>query len=216
MVSKVLKRAPELLAPVAAAYTYRLQEYGTEARGVFWKTGEGQRLRFDVLMGVVDEADDDKGGTSVNDLGCGYGAFFEYLKDMPALRGGAYHGYDICEDMVETARRTIGDPRARFQQSLIATRRADYSFASGTFNMNLDVGVGTWEEYVRASLDHLWSMTRKGLAFNMLSIYGNKRIPDLYYADPRPFFDFCMRELSPNVTLLHDYPLQEWTLLVRR
>jgi len=34
-------------------------------------------------------------------------------------------------------------------------------------------------------------------------------------ADPRPFFDFCMRELSPNVTLLHDYPLQEWTILVR-
>jgi len=69
---------------------------------------------------------------------------------------------------------------------------------------------------VQASLAHLWTVSRKGLAFNMLSIYGNKRIRDLYYADPRPFFDFCMRELSPNVTLLHDYPLQEWTILVRR
>ena len=215
MVAKILKRAATFLGPVAAAYTYRLQEYGTEARGVFWRTNEGQRLRFDVLMGIVDDADDVIGMT-VNDLGCGYGAFFEYLAELPAMRGGRYHGYDICEDMVETSRRTIDDARATFEQSLIATRRADYSFASGTFNMNLDVGVGTWEQYVQASLAHLWQVSRKGMAFNMLSIYGNKRIRDLYYADPRPFFDFCMRELSPNVTLLHDYPLQEWTILVRR
>ena len=35
------------------------------------------------------------------------------------------------------------------------------------------------------------------------------------YGDPCAFFQFCKREISPDVTLLHDYPLYEWTMLVR-
>ena len=213
MVSDILRKAPEFLSPIAVAYGERLKECGAEARGVFWRTNEGQRLRFEVLMGVVDEGAE---GITVNDLGCGYGAFFDFLAELPVLQGGRFFGYDICEQMVDAARQRISDPRASFTQSLVAMRRADYSFVSGTFNMQLDVRPRAWEKYVRASLQHLWSKTTRGLAFNMLSIYGNKRIADLFYADPRPYFDFCMRELSPNVTLLHDYPVQEWTLLVRR
>ena len=73
MVSAVLKRASEILAPIAGIYSHRLGQYGAAPRGVFWKTEEGQRLRFDVLMGAFDAAAE-KGGITINDLGCGYGA----------------------------------------------------------------------------------------------------------------------------------------------
>ena len=34
---------------------------------------------------------------------------------------------------------------------------------------------------------------------------------DLYYADPRAFFDLCKRHYSKQVALLHDYGLYEFT-----
>jgi hypothetical protein len=39
---------------------------------------------------------------------------------------------------------------------------------------------------------------------------------DLYYADPAQVFDYCKRRFSPNVALLHDYGLYEFTILVRK
>ena len=82
--------------------------------------------------------------------------------------------------------------------------------------MRIDASDEDWRTLVQSSLRQLWSRTRKGLAFNMLSHYDRFRQADLYYGDPCVFFDFCVRSLSPNVTLLHDYPLKEWTIFVRR
>jgi hypothetical protein len=38
---------------------------------------------------------------------------------------------------------------------------------------------------------------------------------DLYYADPLFFFEHCRQRFSRRVALLHDYPLYEFTILVR-
>jgi hypothetical protein len=39
---------------------------------------------------------------------------------------------------------------------------------------------------------------------------------DLYYADPLWLFDYCKRNLSKQVALLHDYGMYDFTILVRR
>lgn len=207
-----LQGAPKLLAPVAVAYNRRLDEWGPQARGVFWRNEEGQRLRFEVLARALDGA---PAGSSVNDLGCGYGALFDFLADHPALAGGNFYGYDISEDMIETAKARVPDPRARFVQALVATETADFSFVSGTFNMNLDADVTAWKEYIEASLAHLWSRTRVALGFNMLAGNDFNR-EGLFYAEPRRFLEFCKNRLNPSAVLIDDYPLQEWTIIVRR
>lgn len=209
---QTLQDAPKLLAPVAVAYNRRLGEWGARARGVFWRNEEGQRLRFEVLARAMEGA---PAGTTVNDLGCGYGAFFDFLAGHPALVDGTFAGYDISEDMIEKARQRIGDKRARFVHSLIATDAADYSFASGTFNLNLDADIASWKGYVEASLAHLWSRTRLALGFNMLAGNDVNR-EGLFYGEPRGFLDFCRRHLSADATLMDDYPLKEWTIVVRR
>ena len=58
----------------------------------------------------------------------------------------------------------------------------------------------------------------KGFAFNVLTLYSDveKRRFDLHYADPLALFDHCKRYYSRFVTLLHDYPLYEFTILVRK
>ena len=211
-----IRDAAQRLAPIAALYTLRLRECGSSARGVYWKNEGGQRLRFEVLLGVLD-LKDDVGGITINDLGCGYGAFFDYLVDLPVMQGSQYIGYDICEEMVREAKARIQDARAQFTQSLMATQVADYSFVSGTYNMKLDQHDREWSGYVEENLKQLWSKTRKGLAFNMLDARTkNRKEKDLYYADWQVYRDFCQKDLSPHVEVLRNYPLDEWTIFVHR
>jgi hypothetical protein len=62
------------------------------------------------------------------------------------------------------------------------------------------------------------SLATRGLAFNVLTLYSDPehRRRELHYADPLALFDFCKKELAPRVALLHDYPLYEFTILVRK
>jgi SAM-dependent methyltransferase len=155
------------------------------------------------------------GGVSVNDLGCGYGALFDFLKDAPALVGGRYFGYDISAEMVEAARAAIGDPRAYFLHSHRATETADYSIVAGAYNLCLAADADAWLDLVKESLRSLAAMTRRGLAFNMLSHHVPQKSPGLFYADPAAMVDFCLREIGSGVVLLHDYSPLEWIIHVK-
>ncbi len=120
----------------------------------------------------------------------------------------------------------IGAARARHAGStwcsFVADRArlppAEYTVASGIFNVKLDHPVDTWREYVLQTLETLDSLSIRGFAFNMLSTYSDpdKRRTDLFYEDPLQMFDVCKRRFSPQVSLLHDYPLYEFTIVVRK
>ena len=97
-------------------------------------------------------------------------------------------------------------------------READYTIASGIFNVKLNTSTEDWRQYMLDVLDTMNSLSRRGFAFNALTSYSDKEFmrPDLYYADPLFFFDHCKTKFSKFVTLLHDYPLFEFTMLVRK
>ena len=206
-----LRRAPDLLKPVADAFDHRLADWGATARGVYWKCEDGQQLRFEVLARVLE---DDAGPFTVNDLGCGYGAFFDFLAPRLGARLLRFAGTDISPAMVAEAKARIADPRAVFVRGLAASEDADYSFASGTFNMCLKAAPADWVPYIEASLAHLYGRSRKALVFNMLAGPGAVR-EGLYYADPARFVAFC-QGLGATVQLAMDYPLDEWTIFARR
>lgn len=199
---------------VVALYSESLKRYGRTSMAVGWRDHEAQRLRFEKLTAVIGSVRSSR-GISVNDLGCGYGAMFHYLAGLSAVKLRQYVGYDISPDMLAEARRTIQDPRAMFVRNARVSRRADYSFVSGTFNVKLDASDAEWTEYVKERLLELAAMSRHGFAFNALTVYVAWKRPHLYYADPLIFFDFCKRHISPCVSLFHDYPLFEWTITVR-
>lgn len=200
------------LEGVARTYTESLAEHGATSRAVGWKDKDSQRLRFEQLVRVVHHGED---GLSVNDLGCGYGAMFDFLAERFGDRLERYVGYEISPEMLDAARTHVADPRASFVDSPRSTEVADYSFASGPFNVKLDASDEDWEFEVRDALRALAASSRLGLAFNLLTTHVGWREPHLFYADPARFVDFARRELGGAVVLLHDYPLYEWTILVR-
>ena len=204
----------DALADVEALYTSNLAEHGTSSPSVGWPDPDAQRLRFDKLAYVID-VDPPAEPITVNDWGCGYGAMFRYLDERPGITLGGYTGYDISADMLAAARGFVDDPRARWVQGAEITEDADFSFVSGTFNVRMGASDEAWQRYIEDTLRLIAARSRKGFAFNLLTTYVDWRKEDLFYADPAYFFSFCRQHFSRFVTLLHDYPLYEWTIAVR-
>lgn len=201
----------EALRGVGDLYTSNIGKHGVDPAAVGWRDRETHELRFDKLAQVLSRGEEP---FTVNDHGCGYGALFEYLVAQ-GLPVSAYCGTDISAEMLAAARERVPDPRAEFVEAPLPPAAADYTFVSGTFNVRLGASDDAWERYVKETLVALAARSRRGLAFNLLTTYVDWRADDLFYADPARFFDFCRTELSRYVTLLHDYPLYEWTMLVR-
>lgn len=202
-----------LLSEVADYYTGKLAEHGESPRGVDWNGEEGQMLRFEQLCEVIDAG----GPFSVNDLGCGYGALCDFL--IPRFKSFEYIGIDVSEAMVQAAeQRYRGMSSVRFIVASEADKVADYSVASGIFNVRLGRSDAEWQAYAEATLDALHRTSARGFAFNCLTSYSDKdkMRPDLYYADPLALFDLCKRRYSRNVALMHDYGLYEFTMIVRK
>lgn len=202
-----------LLADVASYYSEKLRAHGDTPRGVDWNGVESQTRRFAELSRIFAAGE----RFSVNDLGCGYGAFRDYL--LAHYPKSSYLGIDVSGDMIEAAKqRFSSDANARFACADTPDAHADFSVASGIFNVKLDRSLGEWQDYFFSTLDLLDRTSDKGFAFNCLTSYSDKEKMQghLYYANPCEVFDHCKRHYSRQVALLHDYGLYEFTILVRK
>ena len=207
-----LKR--EILNQVENYYKAKILEYGQSPKGVDWNGEESQLLRFRQLMKV---AGNQKSDFSINDLGCGYGALVDFLK--AEFNNWNYFGVDISGEMVRLARMRFAKLGCvQFRESELLTEIADYSVASGIFNVRLDYDEDSWWEYMTSMLDIMNAKSRLGFAFNCLTIYSDadKMRDHLYYADPCKLFDWCKKKYSRQIALLHDYDLYEFSILVRK
>lgn len=203
-----------ILESVGRYYGERLEAHGPTARGVDWNSPESQRLRFEQLLKVCDRG---AAPFTINDYGCGYGALADYLREQGLDFG--YRGFDVSAPMVAKARELHAGARGvEFfaDESLLGA--ADYTVASGIFNVKLETPADEWERYVLHTLGRISGLSRRGFAFNVLTRYSDadRMRPDLYYADPLSLFDHCKSNYSRLVALLHDYPLYEFTILVRK
>ncbi|MCJ8344919.1 class I SAM-dependent methyltransferase, partial [bacterium] len=93
------------LTKIEKLYNDSLTEHGMKSKGVGWNTSEGQSLRFDKLIELLGNQPE---SFSVNDLGCGFGSMFEYFESK-ALNVCNYNGYDISQEMLDSARLRLHD-----------------------------------------------------------------------------------------------------------
>jgi SAM-dependent methyltransferase len=200
---------------VRGYYERKLQAHGPTPTGVDWNSQASQELRFAQLATLWG----DERHLSVLDFGCGYGALLPWLR----ARGfdGRYTGFDLSTAMVSAGQQAAtgtGLSEWRFTPDRERLAAADFVVASGIFNVRMDTPDHEWREYVRATIDDLATLACRGFAFNALTSYSDadRRREDLYYADPLEWFDYCKRTHSRSVALLHDYPLYEFTMIVRR
>ena len=201
-----------LLDGVRRYYEGTLRAYGATHRGVDWSTPESQELRFTQFLGLVA----DERSASVLDYGCGYGALAKFLRARAFV--GPYCGFDLSDDMIAAAEAfTSSLTDCRFTSDPAALGRVDFVLASGIFNVRQEAQAEEWQTYIEDTIRAMAALARRGLAYNALTTYSDpeRRRPGLHYLDPRAAFDFCKREISPRVSLVHDYTLYEFTMYVR-
>ena len=209
------KEYSELLGPVERVFGRSVARYGSRPKAVAWRDGKRQIKRFSIFSQLFSLTSEDT-RFIVNDLGCGYGALFIYLKNLPEFNKSSYFGYDISSDMITEAKKNLTDPRATWIRSHIATEPGDFSFASGTYNMLMNADEDRWREYVEDNLMQLWSKTRLALCFNMLSNKSPRRQKTLYYADQDHFTQFCKNNMEAKVMMSDVLSPEEFVIFVVR
>ena len=202
-----------ILSQTKQYYDKKLAAYGPSPKGVDWNSAQSQELRFEQLLKVCDTGSP----FSLNDYGCGYGSLAGYL----AGRGCQveYNGFDVSAQMIDEAREKYGKLRhCAFVSDEKSLGIADYTVASGIFNVKQQTSDEEWKDYVLHTLGKIAKLSKKGFAFNVLTKYSDPEFmcQDLFYADPLFLFDYCKRNFSRLVAVLHDYPLYEFTILVKK
>jgi SAM-dependent methyltransferase len=200
-----------ILNKVANYYAARLADHGPTPRGVDWNGIESHELRHRQFLRLIDDAN-----ASVLDLGCGFGDFLRFLREMG--HQGLFIGYDIAQSMIEEAKRLYGEtPDIAWRVGAQPEETVDFAVASGVFNVKGEVPHDEWKRYVEDTIDVLARTSRRGFAFNVLSLSSDpdRRRPDLYYADPVAMLQWCLERFGRSVAILQDYGLYEFTVVVR-
>ncbi len=204
-----------ILDGVREYYSQKIISHGTTSQGVDWNSKESQYLRFRQLCKVIDKQQD----YSILDYGCGYGELVNFLTEE-ANTFTRYTGFDISDEMIAKAETLFGKTNRKISfTNALSDNVYDYVVASGIFNVKLNLADDSnWLEYILQTLKTIHQKSSKGFAFNALTKYSDKEYMKeyLYYADPLELFDFCKKEFSRNIALLHDYDLYEFTIIVRK
>jgi SAM-dependent methyltransferase len=197
---------------VAGYYAAKLKAHGATPQGVDWNGEHSHAVRHHQFLRLIGDARD----ASLIDLGCGFGDFYRFLRAHEF--SGHYAGYDIAPEMIAQARALHGEgPRCRWEVSGVPEAPADFAIASGVFNVKGEVDDAAWAGYVRDTIVLLARCSRRGFAFNVLSLSSDpeRRRATLFYADPVATLQACLNDYGRQVALLQDYGLYEFTIIVR-
>lgn len=205
-----------LYAGIDRYYSHKVQVHGATPLGVDWPCVPTQELRFEQLLRVCDF-----GGAPfmLNDIGCGYGALLAFLAKQHKHAHIDYLGVDLSAPMVAQAHH-LWHKRAQteFLAANACPRQADYSVASGIFNVKLNQPRALWESFIAGTLADMRQNSRQGFSVNFLAplAEGETGPPELYRAPVERWQRHCEQALDARVEVLQAYGLQdEYTLLVR-
>lgn len=199
--------------PIKQYFGEKLDAFGATPQGADWNSDEAQNIRFQQLLRLCDSTSE----FTILDYGCGYGALINFLNSNDYKF--KYIGFDILPEMIAAAHKKNGHhSNCAFTSQESELDIVDYVVESGIFNIRLDFHHKDWTEYVIQTLHKMDVLSRRGFAFNLLTSYSEPEYmkPQLYYADPCYYFDYCKRNFSRNVALYHDYNLYDFTILVRK
>jgi len=180
-------------------YASLFHKFGPGHEAVQYSSLESQYKRFEVLSEPLCLSD------SVIDLGCGLGGFLTYLRQEKGFTG-KYLGLDFVDEFINHAgKEHQHDSQSSFAHFNILNDEIpqgyDAIFVSGVFNNAME---DNWS-FIIDTIKKMHTAANHLVSFNALSTYVDYEDEGLYYTDPLALFDHCKNEISPFVTLRHDY-----------
>jgi len=184
-------------------YQTLLEEHGETYRALDWGSRESQQKRFEVLAGIGVTK-----GDRILDVGCGLADLNAWLIENRS--GVEYAGIDLTRGMVERAQARF--PNAKIMNKTIFDEDLpmgpfDYLYASGIFVFRKD----NPESYLFSTVQKMFELCKKGVAFNSLSSWATEPTSGEFYADPLKVIEFC-KSLTSRVVFRHDYHPSDFTV----
>jgi ubiquinone/menaquinone biosynthesis C-methylase UbiE len=193
------------MTTISETYNKMLTDGTNDAERVGWGSVDSQAKRFRVLS-EIGNLDND----SVLDVGCGLGAYFDYIHNVyPNL---SYAGVDINLNMIQGAQQRHSNIEFIHTDIVADThalndRKFDYVFLSGALNLSVDGHHDTIESIMK----EMFALANKGVAANFLSIFSDYLTPGEYYCNPKDILQMAF-SITKKVTLRHDYMPHDFTI----
>ena len=195
-------------------YDSRISLFGSTFKGVDWNSKKSQYIRFNQISKVINEPI--KSNFSIIDFGCGYGEYINFINQN--FSNFKYFGFDFSDKMIEKAKKKFNLNNVHFYTRLKEVEIKDYLISSGVFNVKLKESDTNFKNYFIRLLNKFNSLSKKGFAFNALPSVTDKKYKKdyLFYKNPLFFYNYCKNNFSKDVTLLENYGLFDYTILVKK
>lgn len=198
-------------------YSKRYTEFGYDVKTLGWGTKEQQAYRFAQTLGIGSGFEN----RSVLDIGCGFGDYYEFLKQN-GVGIGHYTGFDINLDLVKEAQKRYSGSATTFEvENVMTTSRshvADIGVMLGVLNFNLKGQMDNLA-YSKQFIQRAFELVDEVLIVDFLSTHLTPDYPKeefVYYHAPEAMLEFAL-SLSENAVLKHDYlpiPQKEFMLFI--
>ena len=182
------------------AYTAALGRHGASPQGVFWNSAKSQHARFAALLAMIRAAprrvSTGAPPPSIADIGCGYGALYDYMLDRDEYAGWTYLGLDINPAMIRACRQRHPADRSRFRPGATPPAPVDYALFSGTFNLCMIDDAARWQRYILDQLAGCLPQCRQGMVLNLLCRRRMTITNNIFYADHGSILDEWRRRFG--------------------
>lgn len=186
-----------------------LLRHGYSANALYWSNRDIQELRFQVLLEIGIPT-----GSSVLDVGCGFGDLYGFMKRQKI--DSNYTGIDLSAELIEKGAEHY--PQANFFCGDLfdfkpAPQSYDYVLLSGALNEAMDDA----GEYAKRVIKTMYQTCRKRVAFNLLNA-NDKQIANSWNLQsffPNEMLTFC-QQLNRNCQLRDDYLDNDFSVFMNR
>ena len=135
---------------------------------------------------------------AIADIGCGYGAMFEFIQQTPCYRLAKYSGFDINHQMIIACKNKFPKHKQLFSVGKYPSSTVDVCLFSGTFNLCHTANTNLWEDYIFAILQKCWKRSRYGLALNLLCASRSSVNNKIFYTEQQKFLDRASMTFGPT------------------
>ena len=203
-------------ATIAQKYNKRFTKWGAVPEASLWFSKERQLVRFKLIADVIAQKRP-KENFSINDIGCGYGAFIPYLFKRFPIADFTYTGFEIAEKPLNYCIKKYQTSNIVFEMGNSPKRQSDFSIMSGTYNYAPVLSPKVWQAYLFKNLSQIWSYSRCGMIFN-LSIASEAKITsqNISYFSQENVMEFCQNELGKTSLIFSNSLPKEATFSVFR
>ena len=167
---------------ISKIYSKRFDNYNNTPKGVFWNSKLSQELRLNIILDeILQNTKNEK--TSIADVGCGYGRFYEIIKERNLDNKVQYYGFDINQKLINFCKNNKDFKNVEFAISALPFKKTDYVVMSGTYNLTPTNNIPLWEDYIIKNLTSNWKLVEKAMIFNCLIKEKKEINKALYYTE---------------------------------